>query len=634
MFSSSLLGIKIIVFASIGTFLAFGLFHLAKFETVDEHFWKYERITQYYRGLSEGIHTSVWKKTHINDKPGITVALISGLGLPFIQNPELHRSRETERSFNNVFTIYSAENTEKINFALRLPLLIFNTVFLLFFFWVIRKITQNPWIAAVATIFIATSPVLIGISQIINPDALLWSFGAAAFFSYTALIATQEKKFVALTGILLGFALLSKYTANILLPFFVLFFFAHLLFSEKMENYALVLRRWYFHFLLILLSAWAIFALFMPSVFAKPEHFLSGTLFSPVLKPLLLPLGISMLVILCDLVFFNARWTKRSLEFFKKYSSLFLRIPAGSMLFLVIFALINAWTDTPFFSLENIKEQSYFEKELVFAQIPSDNSLTHAFLGLSIQSQNIIFSLSPLFLAILCGGWLLMLLGKWRLRSESALVITLAPLIFFSGGLLTDVFVNPRYAILLYPFLAFFGALSLATIIKSILEKYPVCKEKTLWAIACGGILVSGLITLWHTKPFYLTYESFLLPHKYVVSDSWGYGSYEAAAFLNTLQGAKTLIIWSDRSAVCQFFIGKCIRDYKINLDKTVPDYFVFSRRGSLRHPFLWDMQSSKAPRHPSEYYYEKMKNNSKWTLIMNGRPDDFVSIVSAEEHQ
>lgn len=623
-------------FAIIGVFLflSFGLFHLAKFETTDEHFWKYERVTKYFKGISEGIQSSVWKNTRINDKPGVTVALISGLGLPFIQNPELHRDKAAELSSDNIFTIYHAEQTERINFALRLPLLLFNTLFLFFFFWIFTKITGNRWIAASATILIATSPVLIGISQVINPDTLLWSFGAAGFFSYIALLKTKERKFIALTGIFFGCAILSKYTANILFLFSFLFLFAHLLFSEKTDRLVPVLQKHFLHLSVIILSSWALFAFLMPAVIQKPKHFLFGTLFSPVLKPLLLPLGISMLIILCDLAFFDARGTKRSLEFFKKYSSFFLRIPAGIMLSLVIFALINAWTGTPFFSLENIKEQSYFEKELVFGQISSDNSLTRALLSLSIQSQNIIFSLSPLFLAVLCGGWLLMLLGKWRLRSESALVITIAPLIFFSGGLITDVFVNPRYAILLYPFLAFLGALSLAAIIKIILEKYPTCKEKTLWAIVCGGILISGLITLWHTKPFYLTYESFLLPHKYVVSDSWGYGSYEAAAFLNTLPNAKTLIIWSDRSAVCQFFIGKCIRDYKIDLNKTVPDYFVFSRRGSLRHPFLWDTRSGKTPRHPSQYYYEKMKNNPKWTLIMNGRPDDFVSIVSAEERQ
>jgi 4-amino-4-deoxy-L-arabinose transferase-like glycosyltransferase len=621
-------------FALLGVFLffGFGLFHLAKFETTDEHFWKYERITKYFQGISEGIRSSVWKNTRINDKPGVTVALVSGLGLPFIQNPKLHRDREAELSSDNVFTIYQAEQTEQINFALRLPLLLFNTIFLFFFFWVFTKITDSRWIAASATLFIATSPILVGISQVINPDALLWSFGTASFFSYVALLKTKERKFIPLSGILLGFALLSKYTGNILFLFSFLFLFAHLLFSEKTDRLVEVLRKQYFHLFIITLTAWATFSLLMPAVIQKPKHFLFGTLFSPVLKPLLLPLGISIVVLLSDLIFFHARGTRFSLEFFKKYAALFLRIPAGIMLFLIVFALINAWSGAPFFSLEDIKEQSYFGKELVFAQISSDNGLVRGFLGLSIQSQNIIFSLPPLFLMILCGGWLSILFGKWRPKIASVAIITIAPLVFFGGGLIADVFVNPRYAILLYPLLAFFGALSLAAIVRLILERYPAFKENIAWAIVCGGILMSGFITLWFTKPFYLTYESFLLPREYVVSDSWGYGSYEAAAFLNTLPDAESLVIWSDRSAVCQFFIGKCIRDYKIDLDKSVPDYFVFSRRGSLRHPFIWDNRSSKSPAHSSGYYYEKIKGDPTWTFIMNGRTDDFVTVISAEE--
>lgn len=621
-------------FVGILLFFGFGLFHLAKFETTDEHFWKYERITKYFQGISEGIHNSVWKNTRINDKPGITVTLVSGLGLPFIQSPELHRDREGELVFNNNFTLYHTDQTERINRALRLPILLFNSFFLFFFFWIIQKITLSRWIAASATILIATSAILIGISQVINPDALLWSFGTAGFFSYVALLTTKEKKFIFLTGAFFGLALLSKYTANILFLFSLLFLFIHLLYIEKISDYAPILRKQYLYFLFILLSSWLLFALLMPAVFQKPEHFLSGTILSPVLKPIIWPLGIGITILLCDLIFFRAKATGCCIVYFQKYRSFFYRIPAGILLFLVIFALVNAWTGTPFLSLENIKEESYFEGELVFGQISSENALIRTVLGLSLQSQNFIFSLSPLFLFIICTGWLVMLLGKWRFQSSVATIITITPLIFFSGGLLSDVFVNPRYAILLYPFFAFFGALTLATLIALLTERYPKCKESSLWIITSTVILISGALSLSQTKPFYLTYENFLLPNKYFVTDSWGYGSYEAAQFLNSQPNANNLLIWSDHSAVCQSFVGKCIRDYKINLDQTIPDYFVFSRRGSIRHPFIWDTKSNTIPKHPSEYYYEKMKNRPEWTFIMNGRPKDFVSVVSAEEHE
>ena len=614
-------------------FFAFGLFHIAKFETTDEHFWKNERITQYYRGIAEGLRKSQWKKTRINDKPGVSIALVSGIGLPFAPEIESFRDRNTEKESGNFFTVYRTENAERINFALRFPLLLVNVLLLFYLFWVIKRSVQNAWVAACTLILIALSPVLVGISQVINPDALLWSIGAAALFSYLALLSTNEKKFIALTGIFLGFALLSKYTANILLLLFLFLLFARLLFTDETIDYKDVLRKQYAKILAITLSAWAIFALLMPAVFHKPRHFLYGTLFSPVLEPLLIPLGVACIILLTDLFLFHAKGTAKIIGVLKKFRIFFLRMFAAIMLFLVALALLNAWTGTPFFSLDNIKEEAYWEGDLVFAQITSENPFLRTVLATGIQSQNMIFSLPPLFLLLLCIGWIMMLLGRWPISfGAPALIITCAPVLFFVGGLASDVFVNPRYGILLYPLLAFLAALTIGASLPFFRRFFPFLQERVFWIIACGILIASGVIALWHAKPFYLTYESSLLPKKYFIGDSWGYGSYEAARYLNALPHARDLVIWSDRSGVCQFFIGKCVRDYKINLDETVPDYFVFSRRGILRHPFLWDPKANKKPRHAERYYYEKMQENPSWTFMMNDRAQNFVTIVGVEE--
>jgi len=74
----------------------------------------------------------------------------------------------------------------------------------------------------------ALSPILVGMSQIINPDALFWVFSSASIFSYFALLKTDERKFIRLTALFLGASLLSKYTANILFPLFILMFFSDL----------------------------------------------------------------------------------------------------------------------------------------------------------------------------------------------------------------------------------------------------------------------------------------------------------------------------------------------------------------------------------------------------------------------
>ena len=59
----------------LGLYLFFGLSHLGQFVTADEHKWLYERIPNYW----EAIRDQKWKKTFINDKPGVSVAI---LGLP------------------------------------------------------------------------------------------------------------------------------------------------------------------------------------------------------------------------------------------------------------------------------------------------------------------------------------------------------------------------------------------------------------------------------------------------------------------------------------------------------------------------------------------------------------------------
>ena len=80
--------IYLILAISIITFFLFGLFHLGKFETTDEHLWKYGRIKQYWTAIAE----RDWEKTYINDKPGVTVALVSGIGLLLEPDPEANQN--------------------------------------------------------------------------------------------------------------------------------------------------------------------------------------------------------------------------------------------------------------------------------------------------------------------------------------------------------------------------------------------------------------------------------------------------------------------------------------------------------------------------------------------------------------
>ncbi|MFZ1719977.1 MAG: hypothetical protein WAU28_01325, partial [Candidatus Moraniibacteriota bacterium] len=52
--------------------LTLGLTRLGNYSSVDEPYWTYGRITKFWNGVKA--HN--WKSTSVNDKPGITVAII------------------------------------------------------------------------------------------------------------------------------------------------------------------------------------------------------------------------------------------------------------------------------------------------------------------------------------------------------------------------------------------------------------------------------------------------------------------------------------------------------------------------------------------------------------------------------
>ena len=80
---------KLILFLLIplAIYFIFGVQHLAKFETADEHYWLYDAIDGRVHNYWEALSTGNWLGTRINDKPGITLAYVSGVGLLFQQNP-------------------------------------------------------------------------------------------------------------------------------------------------------------------------------------------------------------------------------------------------------------------------------------------------------------------------------------------------------------------------------------------------------------------------------------------------------------------------------------------------------------------------------------------------------------------
>src|SRR3990172_3980871 len=65
--------IPAIILSVLAVNLVFGLPRLSRFSAVDEPYWTYGRTPKFWKAVSE----QKWKSTNINDKPGITAAIIS-----------------------------------------------------------------------------------------------------------------------------------------------------------------------------------------------------------------------------------------------------------------------------------------------------------------------------------------------------------------------------------------------------------------------------------------------------------------------------------------------------------------------------------------------------------------------------
>jgi len=93
-----------VIFAVLAINLAFGLSRIAKYSAVDEPYWTYDRISQFWTAIAK----HKWKSTNINDKPGVTTAIIAGPGLwsidpmPYKSLRQEPKNQETVRAIEKI----------------------------------------------------------------------------------------------------------------------------------------------------------------------------------------------------------------------------------------------------------------------------------------------------------------------------------------------------------------------------------------------------------------------------------------------------------------------------------------------------------------------------------------------------
>lgn len=591
-------------------FFSFGTYRLTEYAAVDEPLWFDGRINKYWKNIGE--HD--WKGTNISDKPGITVAIASGPGLFFKSTKDYttkHISGEVISLKNDVQSFY---------LAYRLPLLIVITLFLpLFYFFLERLLGRRS--ALFSYVLIATSPILIGMSKIINPDSLLWLFTPLSLISYLVFLRRHSFRYLIFSGIFLGLALLTKYVSNIVFVFFLGLIFLEYLYHPKSAaiSFALYLKKSLKYLALLTFTALSTFYVLFPAVWVKPYKVLTGTVFSQAFEKVAPLFAVLIALILIDQWWNKSRFTSGLLAFLDARAKYVIALFIGTVfLGSLLITIGNTWSGMALYDFSSLLSS------------PKTIAGKSDFLGVFLTNfYPFIFGVTPLvFLGLLLAP-VFFLKKSWHestaLRTTFYLIIFI--LLYYLGTTVNNVAAIVRYQIILFPMAAIIAGITLEHLLVFVHKKLKVHGMPTP-VFAASFLAFLGLLTLF-TTPFPLSYASSFLPAKYHIDvKDMGAGSYEAAAYLNSLPDAKNMMIWTDKDGVCKFFVGGCSRgrNYSMLRERGL-DYIVVSAGRESRTTKMMggDIANEKPGIIRFDQYYDRTKPTHE--IDINSRPSHYVKI-------
>lgn len=439
------------------------------------------------------------------------------------------------------------------------------------------------------------------------------------------LLREPTRKNTLIFSVLLGFALLSKYTATFLLPFSLLSLLlaSLLLWKENEEQAAPYIRKASLSMLSAFLLAGIIIGIFVPAVFLRKSSFwdlLTG--FSDSAPIIIGGTLVTLLLLTTDAVMFRSKALLASFSFLKK-------IPRTAFLSKTILLV------PPTIFLIVITLQAFsFE---AFVKVPFDVKNVGGIQGILgridplevavLEFNPLVFSLS---LPVLFGILSLLVFSRKKETREpffrESILLSLFLIIFPLAQAFSGVIATIRYGIILYPAAAFLAALGYFRLVPILLEKKKSVGKPVILTTFTILLPLVLIIEVWISKPFYFNYTNPLLPDGRTVVDGWGYGGYEAAQYINSLPHERPPVVWSDYGGVCPFIKGICITNYRFDTEKYVPDYYVFTRRGEIR--FNPGERSDEPGLVDAKSHYSKKPD---WLLEIGGRPENFVKVVKAD---
>ncbi len=599
-------GVLSVILFVLGTNLLLGIPRLSTFSSVDEPYWTYGRTSKFW----DSIKAHKWKSTSVNDKPGITVAILSGIGLASF-DPMPYKSLR-----GNIKTDEQLKDIHSINYAFRLPIFLFCLLLLPLFYILLRKLF-NEVVALTSFILIGLSPITFGISLIINPDSLLWIFLPLSVLSYLVFQKNTEKKYLFASGVFLGLALLTKYVANILYIFFFLLPFLEYMFAKEKPALTAYLKKSFFQYLIIVAISMITFFVLYPATWVNPNTLLKGTFLSKAFEttwPIFA--GLFSFIVL-DIFLFKNKITLTLLHFLETYKKVLMKITVGLFLLISLFVIVNTFTDMRMLdhmaTLASPKGEGKGSIFLIYAE------------RLTADTFSLIFGISPLALFGFLIGLISLFWKKLMDTYETKIIFyfTAFILFYYLASTVNNVVATVRYQITLYPFALIISAIGLSYIITN--EKIKKYTPKYAVYLFIFSLSLWSLLSV---KPFYFAYTSALLPEKYFINlKDMGDGSYEAAEYLNHLPHPETLTVWSDKGAVCAVFKGRCIIGFTNKRIKGVPfDYVVVSSGRKSR-----SMKMSGSAHDIINFTKAYETEDAVYKIVIDGRPNNYVKIIDMD---
>ncbi|OGI26121.1 MAG: hypothetical protein A3J76_01180 [Candidatus Moranbacteria bacterium RBG_13_45_13] len=585
----------------------FGFDRLENFSGVDEPLWSYGRVPRFWKNVRE----MDWEHTNISDKPGIPLAIVSGTGLPFFgENPKSYEYLRYEPK-----TIEQVKKIRDIYFYLRLPVFLFTLATLPVFYFFIKKLLGKT-IARFSLLFIGLSPILLGISLIINSDAMLWILTALSTLSLFVFLKDDQRRYLLLSGFFLGLSVITKYVANILFVYFFLIFLLEYIFSaHRRVTIGKYLKQALVNYVILFATAMATAFAFFPLTWVKFSALINATIGNKVFSstwPLFA--GIIGLVAV-DILVFKTKFSSVAFGFLVKRRKVIAKTAAALFLLLSVFVFLNVWAHLSIFDLQKIIASP--------KGIGEGNILQKYSGALSADLYSLMFSVSPLILIFILFT-AAKILRKKEFERDSIIVIYIIIFIFifYLGAAVNKVITTVRYQIMAYPLIFVVAAIGVSQFmeIKKVKKYVPL---PTVYVVSVMVLLAS----LFMVRPHFLAYASEILPKNFIVNlKGMGEGSIEAANYLNGLPNARELTIWSDKGGVCEAFVGKCLIDFdRKKFRGTEFDYFVISTdrrsRSLKRTKFMRNVINFEDVYASKDYIYE---------IIIANNPRDFVRVFKA----